>query len=198
MNNMQGFIRKFIVLVFAALILATAVGCAHPPTAEMDAAVEAVTRAENDFDAVTYASNSIARAREALSRMQTEASSKRYDTAKSYANEAIAAAERAITEGKSAADRAREEASAIVAQLRPLLVETEQGMNAARAAGLPLDFDSLDIEYDNALHNTNEARAALSGSRYQEAIDRGRNARAMLSGINQQLSNVVIATTRMK
>jgi flagellar biosynthesis/type III secretory pathway protein FliH len=198
MNHKQDFIRKPFVFVCLALFLVLAIGCAHPPTTEMEAAVEAVTRAENDFDAVTYASNSIARAREALSRMQTEASSKRYDTAKSYAAEAIAAAERAINEGKAAAVRARDEATAIVAQLRPLLAETEQGLNAARTAGLPLDFDSLDIEFDNALHNTNEARSALSGNRYQEAIDRGRNARAGLNDINQQLSNVVIATTRKK
>jgi PBP1b-binding outer membrane lipoprotein LpoB len=190
---------KHITFICAALILAMlVVGCAKPPTEEMNNAIEAVTRAEHDIDAVTYASNSIARAREALVRMNSEADSKRYDGAKSYAAEAIAAAERAISEGKAGATRARDEASALVSQLRPLRAETEQGLNAARATGLPVDFDSLDREFDTASYNTNEAQSALNNSRYQEAINRGRTARAGFSSINQQLSNVVITTTKMK
>jgi hypothetical protein len=192
---------KLLQYTFFATVLALAVltlGCAKPPTEEMNNAIEAVLRAENDKDAVTYASNSIARARDALARMQTEADSKRYDTAASNAAEAIAAAERAITEGRTGAARARDEAAAIVSQLQPLLTETEQGVNAAKTAGLPLDFVSLDRDLDMAHLNVDEAQIALSDSRYRDAIDQGRNARLRLSGINQQLSNVVIATTRLK
>jgi hypothetical protein len=174
------------------------IGCAKPPTEEMNNAIEAVTRAENDHDAVTYASNSIARARDALARMQAEADAKRYDAAASYAADAIAAAERAIDEGRTGAVRARDEATSLVSQLPPLVAETEQGINAARTAGMPLDFNSINRDFDTARLNVDRAQDALSGGRYQEAIDQGRNARSRLSDINQQLSNVVVATTRMK
>jgi hypothetical protein len=189
---------KYTLFFVAFAIAVLTVGCAKPPTEEMNNAIEAVTRAENDQNAVTYASNSIARARDALARMQAEADSKRYDEAASYATEATAAAERAIDEGRAGAARARDEATSLVSQLRPLVAETEQGINAARTAGMPLDFDSINRDFDAARLNVNGAQDALSTGRYQEAIDQGRNARSRLSDINQQLSNVVVATTRMK
>jgi hypothetical protein len=164
----------------------------------MDSATEAVTRAENDRDAVTYAVNSIIRAKEALARMNAEADSKRYDAAKSYAAEAIAAAERAISEGRAGAARDRDEASSLVSQLRPLVAETEQGINAARAARLPLDFETIDREFDNAKYNVNEAQTALTNGRYPEAITRGRSARGELNDINQKLSNSTLSTSRKK
>jgi hypothetical protein len=138
------------------------------------------------------------RAKDALAKMNSEAASKRYDAAKSYAAEAIAAAERAITEGRTGAERARNDAAALVAQLPPLLAETEQGMNAAKAAGLPLEFDSLDREYATARSNAGDAQFSLSNSRYQDAINQGQNARAGLNSINQQLSNAVMAVSRKK
>jgi hypothetical protein len=182
------------VVVLAALVM----GCAKPPTEEMNNATEAVTRAENDYDAVTYAGNSVSRAKDALARMNQEAAAKRYDAAKSYAAEAIAAAERAITEGRAGAARARDEASALVSQLKPMIEETEQGIEAARAAKLPLDFPAIDRDFDTAQYNTDEAQSALNGKRYQTAIDRGRSARSGLNGINQQLSVAALATSRKK
>jgi len=182
-----------------AVILALLVmGCAKPPTEEMNNAVEAVTRAENDNNAVTYAGNSLARARDALARMNAEAASKRYDTARSFAADAIAAAERAIAEGRAGAENARNDAANIVSQLGPLIKETEQGINAARTAGLPLDFDSIDNDFNAANRQADRARTALSGNRYQEAIDNGRSARLGLTGINQQLSVATLAVSRKK
>jgi PBP1b-binding outer membrane lipoprotein LpoB len=186
-------------IFFAALVLAMlATGCTKPPTEEMNNAIEAVTRAENDVDAVTYAGNSIARAKEALANMKTEADSKRYDAAKNYANEAINAAERAISEGRTGAERARSEAVALVSQLRPLIAETEQGLHAAEAAKLALDFDALERELDNAVYNTDEAEAAIRNARYAIALERGRTARMGLNSINQQLSMGTLAVSRKK
>ncbi|MDR2102358.1 MAG: DUF4398 domain-containing protein, partial [Treponema sp.] len=71
-------------------------GCAKPPTEEMNNAAAAVTRAENDADAVTYAGNLLVRARDTLTRMQIEAEAKRYDAARALAAEAISAADKAI------------------------------------------------------------------------------------------------------
>jgi hypothetical protein len=187
------------ILICAVLVLtALVMGCAKPPTEDMNSATEAVTRAENDYDAVTYAGNSVARARDALERMNQEAAAKRYDAAKSYAAEAIAAAERAINEGRTGAARARDEASALVSQLKPLVTETKQGIEAARTAKLPLDYYTIDRDFDTAQYNANEAQAALSGGRYQNAVDRGRSARSGLNNINQQLSVAALGVSRKK
>ena len=182
-------------ILFLAML---AVGCAKPPTEDMNSATEAVTRAENDNDAVTYAASSIARAREALERMNLEAASKRYDSAKSYAAEAIAAAERAISDGRAGASRAREEANALVSEIKPMIEDTRQGISAARSAALPLDFDIISQDFDMACRNTDQAQAAIYGSRYQDAIKLGRTARSELVDINQQLSNAAISISRKK
>ncbi|MCL2762737.1 MAG: DUF4398 domain-containing protein [Treponema sp.] len=185
------------IFICAALVCAVLfVGCAKPPTDEMNRAAEAVTRAENDNDAVTYAANSLARARDALAKMYAEANSKRYDAAKSLATEALNAAERAINEGRTGAARARDEAAAIVSQLPSLVVETEQGLSAARISGLPLDFSALNSDFAAARSNADQAQTAFSDSQYQDAINRGRSARAGLNDINQQLSSAVTAARK--
>jgi hypothetical protein len=178
-----------ITLIFAVLAAAIVFsGCDKPPTEEMNNAVEMVTRAENDIDAVTYGANSLARAKEALGRMQAEAASKRYDAAKASAEEATAAALRAIDEGRAGATRARDEAAALLAELKPLITETEQGINAAKAAGLPVDFDYVDRDFEEACENAEWARAALSGDHFQESIDWSKAARSGLLAVNQALS----------
>jgi hypothetical protein len=190
--------RTFHTLCVALVLAMLAVGCAKPPTEEMNNATEAVTRAENDSNAVTYAGGSVARARDALTRMSAEASAKRYDSARSYAAEAIAAADRAINDGRAGAERARNEAATYIADLKPLLAETEQGINAARKARLPLDFKSIDEDFNEARSNTAQAEAAYAGNRYSVAIDRARSARVGLNGINQRLSTSTLAVTRRK
>jgi len=190
--------QTFHTLCVALVLAMLAMGCAKPPTEEMDKATEAVTRAENDSNAVTYAGGSIARARDALTRMNAEASAKRYDAARSYAAEAIAAAERAINDGRNEAERAKNEAANFIANLKPLLAETEQGINAARAARLPLDFKSIDNDFNEARTNTAQAEAAYAAARYRETIERGRTARVLLNGINEELSTATFAVTRKK
>jgi flagellar biosynthesis/type III secretory pathway protein FliH len=190
--------RTFYTICIALVLAMLAMGCAKPPTAEMTNATEAVTRAENDSNAVTYAWGSVARAKDALTRMNAEATAKRYDSARAYAAEAIAAADRAINDGRAGAERARNEAANHIADLKPLLAETEQGINAARKARLPIDFESVDKDFDEARANTAQAEAAYAGNRYGDAIDRGRAARVGLNSINQRLSTSTLAVTRRK
>jgi hypothetical protein len=185
-----------ILAVFAVLIFFT--GCAKPPTEEMDNAVEMVTRAENDIDAVTYGANSLARAKEALTRMQAEAASKHYDAAKASAGDAVAAALRAIDEGRTGAARTKDEAASLLSELKPLITETEQGINAAKAAGLPLDFNSVDRDFGTARSNADQAETSLSAGRYQESVDQSREARSGLLAINRNLSVSVADTSRKK
>ena len=190
---------KIRILFCAAIVLTLAVtGCARPPAEEMNNAYEMVTRAENDFDAVTYGGPSLARARDALARMQAAADSKRYDSAKSYAAEAVASAVRAIDEGRAGVIRARDDASALVSELRPLVTETEQAISAAKAAGLALNFDDIDEEFETACLNYDLAQASLSAGYFQESLELGRSARAGFNGINRQLSDAAMEATRQK
>ena len=186
----------FVGLAFVfALSLA---GCARPPVEEMNNAIEAVTRAENDNDAILYAPTTLARAREALARMRQEADARRFDVAMAYAAEAVASAERAIAEGRAGAERARRDAHALITDLPPLIAETEHGMSAARDAGLDLDFDSLEGDLNGARVNANQAVEAYSFGLYGEALAQGRSARNGLLDINQRIASAAVAVPTKK
>ena len=173
------------------ILFALFFSCAQPPIAEMDSAREAVFRAESDADAVQYGGASLSRARDALRRMEAEADSKRYDAAKTDAAEAIAAAERAVSDGRAGAVRAREEAALMMSALKPEIEETNRNVSAARYSELDLNYDALDRELMSAYMQTDQAESEYAEGRYQDALDSARNARSSLSGINQQISDAI-------
>jgi hypothetical protein len=194
--------RKTAVLVCISLIVGIvflAGGCAKPPTEEMEAAAAAVSRAENDPDAVLYAGNTLVRAREALNRMQAEADSKRYDAAKSYAAEAIAAADKAVTDGRTGAARARDEAVNMIGAVKTGITETGAAIQAARSSGkVGVDFRAINQDLETVRRTADQAEVSLAGNHYQDALDKGRSARAGLSDINQKLSAAATAASRKK
>jgi len=173
------------------VILALVLACAKPPLAEMESAREAVFRAENDANAAQFAVSTLARARDALRLMEDEAESKRYDAAKIHAMEAIAAAEKAITDGQAAAAKARDDAASLLSSLRPEIEDTSRNVNGARYSQLDLDYDQLDNEISNAYNVTDQAENDQAQGRYQDAIDKAMEVRSDLYGINQRVSGAV-------
>ena len=187
---------SLICVLLVSLTLIT--GCTQPPTEEMDKAEEAVARAENDPDAVNYAGNLVQRAKDSLALMYEEADAKRYDSALNYANDAIDLAERAINDGFIESLRVREQALAALSGLRPQILETEQRIDNAKNAKLPLDYDAMDRELYAARNGYDQAQSASTAGRYQEAIFLTNNARSTLSGINQKLGTTVMEVVRKK
>ena len=178
--------------------LALMAGCTRPPTEEMERAEEAVTRAENDPDAVSYSGNLIARAKDSLALMYEESDAKNYDAAINHANDAIAFAEQAINEGSGQAWLKKNEATAALANVGSQMLETGQRIDNAKAANLPLDFNSIDKDFDSVQRNFGQARSAMSGNRYQEAIFISNNVRSELNGINQKLGTKAMEVSRKK
>jgi hypothetical protein len=196
MKKKSIILRQFIVLAILGLVFCLG-GCAKPPTEEMDAATEALIRAENDPDAVAFGETSLNRARDAVFRMRQEANAKKYDAAKSYAAEAISAAEKAINDGRAAAQRAREEAASLIATVKNSLVETEGLLSNARQNELSLDYDALDRDLEDARQTIDQAESAAV-ARPREALDKGQAARAALSDIRVRISQGVRETTVKK
>jgi vacuolar-type H+-ATPase subunit D/Vma8 len=171
-------------------------GCAKPPVEEMERAREAVFKAENNADAVQYASGTLARARDAIKRMEMEADSKNYEAAKTHAAEAIAAAEKAIADGRSGAQRAGVEADSLISGLRVEIDETTRNVAGARYSQLALDYNALDNAIVNAHNTVDQAEIDQAMGRNQEALDKARRVRTDLNDINQKVANA--ATTRKK
>jgi lipopolysaccharide export LptBFGC system permease protein LptF len=187
------------VLAITLMLTALLGGCAKPPTEEMENAEAALTRAENDPDAVAYGNASIIRARDALANMHTEAAAKRYDAAKSYAQDVINAAERAIADGKTGSQRAREEASASLNGARASLGETQRNIDAAKeVTGIQLDFNGIDGDYAAARNQTDQAQNALNAADYKGSLERSQSARSLLGDINARISQASIATSQKK
>ena len=113
-------------------------GCASlpPPTAELDAAQQAVARAEN-ADADQYAAAELAQARDALARAQAAMARGREDDARLDANAATADADLARVLSQAATTRAdRRQRAAELAALRARL----QVGGAATVDGDPLEW----------------------------------------------------------
>jgi hypothetical protein len=127
--------------------------------------------------------------------MRQEANGKRYDAAKSYAAEAVSAAEKAISDGRAGAQRARDEAASLVATVKNSLVETQNSLDNAKRTGLDLDYASLDQDMTEAGHTVVQAEAASSP---KEALEKGEAARAALSDIRTRLSQGVRGTRAKK
>jgi len=187
----EGAFMKARYIPAVCLILALFLTCAKPPLAEMESAREAVFRAENDANASQYAASSLARARDALKNMEAAADSKRYDAAKTHAMEAIAAAEKAITDGVAASGRTKDEAASLVSTLVPEIEDTSRIVNGARYSQLDLDYDQLDSEIINAYDLSDRAENDQAQGRYQDAIDKAREVKADLFDINQRVSGAV-------
>ena len=188
-------ILPFMLVVFG-LIMA---GCAKPPVEEMNKAQDAVLRAENDADAVTYAGNTLIRAREALVKMQGEADAKRYEAAKNFAAEAVSNAEKAIADGKAGAMRARDEATNLISSLSGPLAETANAIEAAKQVkNIKLDFNELSSDMDTARRGYDEARQSLISNNYRDASAKSQTVRTLLAGINAKITNAAVAESRKK
>ena len=181
-------------LALAAIFAVLLSACATPPTEEMNKAHDAVMRAENDSDAVTYAGSTLIRARDALTRMQTEADAKRYDAAKNYATEAVNLAESAIADGRTGAARARDEADNLLRSLQVPLAETSNALDTAQQNDMKLDYDTLSGDMENANRTYSDARQNLEDENYGDATAKGQAVRGILSSINSSLNDA--AATR--
>jgi len=184
--------------IFLALVLSVVMSsCGKPPTEEMNNAHDAVIRAENNADAVNYAPNTLLRAKDALTRMQSESDARRFDAARNFAAEAIHLAERAISEGSTGANRARSEVANLVNGLSAPLAEVSSALSAARQAGdLTLDFDAYSGDLDSAHRSYNDARASLQESNYSDAIAQAQNARSLLADISSGINRAAQSTLK--
>jgi uncharacterized protein (DUF305 family) len=190
--------KRNICALAAVFILVLAFSaCASPPIEEMQKAEDAVTRAENDADAVAYAGNLVTHARDALTRMQSEAESKRYDVAKEFAAEAIRNAERAISEGQSGKERSKAEAGALLDSVQNSLAETSNAIdNARNVPNIQLDFDALTQDTGEAHETYGEARQSFQDGDNPDAIAKGQAARDLLSDINAKVNEAAFDTSR--
>jgi hypothetical protein len=130
--------------------------------------------------------------------MREEAGAKRYDSARSLAAEAVAAAEKAISDGKSAAARAREDAAALLNGLKTTVTETESALNNASQQNIDIDGDALAADLLSAKDAIDDAQRSFAAGSYPEASSKGRAARSELENIKARIAEGAQAVSRKK
>jgi hypothetical protein len=190
---------KLVKPVFAALLILGLFACAKPPQAEIDAAKAAVAKAAANSDVVTYASEALARAQDALSRMQTELTAKHYDKVKTLALEASAAAEKAITEALANKEKVKADAAALIAAMKKALPEAEKTINAAKKIrNTKLDFAALAKSLAGAKTSITQADADFANGNFMAAWNKASAVQTTLADGEKTVADAVQAATKKK
>ncbi len=185
--------------IILAILAIGAVSCAKPPVAEMEAATQAMTRAEADADARDYAPDSLAKARDLIARMQAESADKRYEEAKALATEAAQAADKAIQDGASGKAKAKNDAAALVSTTKATVAEVEQAFAAAKKVRrIVLDAAALDRDITDTAKAIAAAESDTAKADYKAAIAKAQGARSALAGIQKRIADAVQAASRKK
>ena len=189
-------IARVLILILFVVIMNS---CDNLPTAEMESATAAVGRAEAEADVRTYAADSLSKAKELLSRMNAEAEANQYDSARTLAEEAGAAAEKAIRDATTAKTRAREGAAAALNAAKLLLSETKRALDAAQdVRGIGLDIDGTDRELDEIENTISSAESDMSRSDFSAAQTKAEGARSSIAIIQRRISEATQAVSRKK
>jgi uncharacterized lipoprotein NlpE involved in copper resistance len=190
---------KFAKPVFAVLLILGLFACAKPPQAEIDAAKAAVAKAAANSDIVAYAPGALARAQDALSRMQTELTAKHYDKVKTLALEASAAAEKALTEAVANKDKVKADADALIAAMKKKLLEVEKTINAAKKIrNTKLDFAALAKALAGAKTSLAEAGTDFTNGSFMNAWNKASAVQTTLADGEKTVADAVQAATKRK
>jgi hypothetical protein len=185
--------------VFAALLILGLFACAKPPQAEIDAAKAAVAKAAANSDVVSYAPELLARAQDALSRMQTELTAKKYDKVKTLALEASAAAEKAISEAVANKEKVKADAAALIAAMKKAIPDTEKTIAAAkRIPRTGLDFAALAKTLAGAKSSLTEANADYTNGNFMAAWNKATAVQTALADGEKTVADAVQAATKKK
>jgi hypothetical protein len=205
---MKRYISILLALITVFAVLAVS-ACAKPPTAEMESAAAAITRAENEPNVVDYAENTLRQAQSSLAAMNDAANNKQYDEAKLLAQETIDLAERAISEARTGEARAAEEAAAaetkngadaenLINSVKASITEAEQAFANAQAKNIRLDISAISYEIETAKELLQDADASLAAQAFQEAEDSAEEARSAISKAMTLIADAVRENSRKK
>lgn len=187
----------------AALMLIALVAvlgsCAKPPVAEVEAAKAAVAKAEADPDVPVYAADSLARAKDTLARMQKELDGKKYDAAKSLAQETVQAADKAIADAKANKDRVKNSASTTLSAVKSAITETEGALTAAKKTrGVKLDFKAATEEIAVIKKSVEDAEGDFNNGNYKVALEKAESAQSKIRDLSSRIADAVRAASKKK
>lgn len=216
---MKKYVSILLTLITICTILVVS-ACAKPPTAEMENAAAALTRAENEPNILEYAANTLQQAQNSLVRMNEAANNKEYDEAKVLAQEVSNLAERAIREARDA-EAANAETQAVqntqnaaaeaadtkdstdalnlINSVKSSIAEAEQALKNAQAVkNIELDTNAIQYEINTAKELIQKAETSLAAKAYKDAEDAASDARSAVSSAMSWIAEAARESSRKK
>jgi len=170
-------------LILALGLAVTVSGCGTPPAADIDAAKTAITNA-TVAGASDYASASLTLAQDAQAALDAELKAqegkwfKSFDKAKELAVAAKAAGERATADAASGKEKAKVDATEVIAEAKAALTEAEALLaKAPKGKGSAADIAAMKTDLATAATTITEAEAAFGSVKYLDAITKAQAAR---------------------
>lgn len=191
--------KKLLIVIAACGALLILAGCAQRPEAEVTAATQAIASAR-DSGAAEYAPQALAAAEEANTRLQAELQAqdgkffltRSYGNAKTMTEEVKAASQRAADEAVANKQKAREEATALIAEARTLIDEVRVLLaNAPKGKGTEVDMAAYEGDILGLETSLTNADAALTEGRYLEAKAGAEALKLGATGIKDQLNQAI-------
>jgi len=190
---------------YALLVIGTAAvlaaGCAEAPTADIEAARVAF-EAAGQAEAGQYAAASYTTAQDARTQLEAELKAQEdkfglfrsYEKAKELAVTARAAAEEAEQDAVAEKQRQRDEATALIADVKAALEETKVLLeNAPRGKGTQADLEAMKLDLANVEAALDSADGALAGNRYADAKSQAQSARDTVLKVKSSIEQAIEA-----
>jgi hypothetical protein len=190
---------KYARIIFP-IVLALIVGaCARPPQADIDAARKAVADAGKNSDIAAYAPETLKSAQDKLAQMESELAAKHYDKVKSLALDAKAVAASAASEAVRGREKAKADATALIAALTQAIPETAKKLAAAaKARAVKLDFAGLTKQLTAARAAVAEADKDAADGNFAVALQKATVVQAQLSDAERAIADAVQAAGKKK
>ncbi len=180
-------------LILGLGLLLTA--CGSAPTAEINGAKAAIKTIQTD-DVRAYAPESLKAAEDelnkALAEVQTQdgkfALSRDYKQASTMLKSASDLAEKAKSDAQVAKVKAKTDAEATIAELPKMIDEAKKALaKAPKGKDTRADLEAMQNDLKIAEESLAEANAAMSQSKYAEALAKADSAKSKASGIIDQV-----------
>jgi hypothetical protein len=174
-------------------------GCGKPPEAEISAADQSLGEARS-ADAGEYAPESLKAAEDARAQLDAELKAQEdkfalfrsYDKATELAAASKQAADRAKADAVEGRERAREEASAMIAQVRASVLEVQQMLDTApKGKGTEADLAVLRSDLTGVETALTEMDTAFAEEKYLESIAKAEAAKQSVDAIRGEIEQAM-------
>jgi hypothetical protein len=181
--------------------LLVVVGCAKPPQADIDAARQALNAAKTP-DATEYAPDSLSEAENAMALVDAELKTQQdkfalfrsYEKTAELVRTAKAAAEKSVADTAAAKEKARNEASQAINDVRTQLTEAKALLEQApKGKGTQADIAAMKADLDGIEMGLSELDATFANQRYLDAKAKAASAMQNIQRIKADIQAAIDA-----